>query len=120
MKKKKIPKFKSEKEEAEFWSKNTPLDYQGGLKKIKDPFKFSVEFLEAMAARHRVKKKSLTLRMEYSLILLAKIIAKERGSYYQALLRSWIREGIVKELSEHPEIKRSIRNDDLRFLHGSM
>ena len=98
-KKKKIPKFKSEKEAARFWSQKSSFDYPGEFK-------------------HKERKKSLTLRMEHSLILLAKIIAKQRGDYYQSLLRSWIREGILKELSEHPEIKQAIQKQNLRFLHG--
>ena len=117
-KKKKIPKFKSEKEAARFWSQKSSFDYPGEFKEIKDPFRFSIEFLEKAAAKHKERKKSLTLRMEHSLILLAKIIAKQRGDYYQSLLRSWIREGILKELSEHPEIKQAIQKQNLRFLHG--
>jgi len=115
---KKIPKFRSEDEEARFWGKESPLDYPHDIKKIKNPFQFSVEFLEKAAARHKEKKRSLTLRMEHSLILLAKIIAKQRGNYYQALLRGWIRDGILKELAEHPEIKQAIRKENLHFLHG--
>jgi predicted DNA binding CopG/RHH family protein len=115
---KRVPKFKSEDEEARFWEKESPLDYPSDVKRVKDPFQFSVEFLEKAAKRHREKKRSLTLRMEYSLILLAKIIAKKRGDYYQALLRNWIRSGIMKELTDHPEMKQAIRKENLHFLHG--
>jgi len=115
---KKLPKFKSEDEEARFWDKASVLDYPHEFKEIKNPFKFSVEFLEKTAARHKEKKRSLTIRMEHSLILLAKIIAKQRGDYYQALLRGWIRDGILKELADHPEIKQAIRKENIHFLHG--
>ena len=46
---KKIPKFKSEKEAAEFWSKHSPLDYPDEFKEIKKPFQFDVDFLKKMA-----------------------------------------------------------------------
>lgn len=117
-KKKKVPKFKSEKQAARFWSEESPLDYPDEFEKVKDPFKFSIEFLEKATAKHKEKKKSLTLRMEHSLILLAKIIAKKQGNYYQALLRNWIKDGIHKELTDHPEIRQAIRKENLRFLHG--
>lgn len=115
---KKIPKFQSEKEAAEFWSKNSPLDYPNEFKEIKDPFKFSIEFLERIAAEHKERKKSLTLRIEPSHILLAKIIARKRGDYYQALLRKWILIGIRKTLLEHPEIRRDIKKEHLHLMQG--
>lgn len=114
--KKKIPKFKSEKEAAEFWSKHSPLDYSGEFKEAKDAFKFSVEFLERIAEEHREKKKSITLRIEPSQIILAKIIAKKRGDYYQALLRKWILHGIQQTLSKYPKIKNAIRKENLHLL----
>ncbi len=39
---KKIPKFKSEKEMADFWATHSPLDYPGEFKEIK--FKHRHEF----------------------------------------------------------------------------
>lgn len=117
-KRKKIPKFKSEKEEAEFWSKHSPLDYPDEFKEIKKPFQFDVDFLKKMAKEHKEKKKTLTLRMEESQVLLAKIIANRLGDYYQSLIRDWVREGIIRELEEHPEIEEYIRKKQLHLLRA--
>ena len=116
-KRKKVPKFKSEKEAAEFWSKHSPLDYSSEFKDSNEPFQFSVDFLKKMAKEHKEKKKTLTLRMEESQILLAKIIANRLGDYYQSLIRDWVREGIIKELEEHPEIEEYIRKKQLHLLN---
>ncbi|MFC1621292.1 CopG family antitoxin [Candidatus Omnitrophota bacterium] len=115
-KRKKIPKFKSEKEKADFWSTHSPLDYAGEFREAKKPFQFDVAFLKKMAKKHKEKKKTLTLRMEESQILLAKIIANRLGDYYQALIRVWVREGIIRELKEHPEIEEHIRKKQLHLL----
>jgi predicted DNA binding CopG/RHH family protein len=115
-KRKKIPKFKSEKEEAAFWSKHSPLDYPDEFKDIKKPFQFNIDFLKKMAKEHKEKKKTLTLRMEESQILLAKIIANRLGNYYQSLIRAWVKEGITRELEEHPEIEEYIRKKQLHLL----
>ncbi|MBU1147817.1 MAG: BrnA antitoxin family protein, partial [Candidatus Omnitrophica bacterium] len=68
------------------------------------------------AKEHKEKKKTLTLRMEESQILLAKIIANRLGDYYQSLIRVWVREGIIKELEEHPEIEEYIRKKQVHLL----
>lgn len=117
-KRKKIPKFRSEKETAEFWSKHSPLDYPDEFKALKKPFEFDIDFLKKMAKEHKEKKKVVTLRMEESQILLAKIIANRLGDYYQSLIRTWVREGILRELEDHPEIEKDIRKKQLRLLRA--
>lgn len=116
-KRKEIPKFKSEKEEVDFWSTHSPLDYPDKFKEVKKPFQFDVDFLKKMAKEHKEKKKILTLRMEESQILLAKIIANRLGDYYQSLIRDWVREGIIRKLEEHPEIEEYIRKKQLHLLN---
>ena len=113
--KKRIPKFKSEKEEALFWSKHSPLDYPDEAKETEQPFRFALSLLKSAAKEHKEKKQLLTLRMEQSQIYLAKIIAKIYGDHYQSLMRKWIRERIYKELKDHPDIEESIRRQDLRL-----
>ena len=102
--KRRIPEFKSEKEEALFWSKHSPLDYQGEISEADKPFHFALSLLKSAAKEHKEKKQLLTLRMELSLIYLAKIIAKKQGDHYQSLMRKWIKERIYKELKEHPNL----------------
>ena len=114
--KKRIPGFKSEKEEALFWGKHSPLDYPDESKEIKEPFEFALYLLNRVAKEHKEKKRLLTFRMEPSQILLAKIIAKRRRDNYQSLLRKWVREGIYKELKENPSIEKEIRKTNLRLV----
>ena len=109
MRRKTIPHFKSEKEEALFWETHSPLDYPAQVGDIEDPFAFSPALLKKIAARKKERKQSLTIRIEQQQIALAKIIAGQKGLGYQTQMRMWIREGIHKELQEHPEIKKRIR-----------
>lgn len=103
---KKLPKFKSEKEEARFWDTHSPLDYPNEFTDVKDPFEFTPAFLRKVAKRKTERKRHLTLRMGQSQIDLAKVIAKYRGLGYQTQMRMWVIEGIRKDLVIHPEIKK--------------
>ena len=114
--KKKLPKFKSEKEIADFWNKHSPLDYPDEFKEAENPLHFSLRFLKKIAEKHKERKKALTLRMEESQIILAKLIANKKGNYYQALIRHWIREGIIKEIEEDPGIEEYIRKQKLQLI----
>lgn len=67
--KKKLPRFKSEEEEARFWDTHSPLDYPGEFTKVKEPLKFSPELL-------KTKKRKLTNK-EYA--KLETLAAKEKG-----------------------------------------
>jgi len=116
MSKKKIPEFRSEKEEALFWGEHSPLDYPDETVEVKRPFEFALYLLKRAAKEHKEKKRSLTFRIEQSQILLAKIIAKRRGDNYQSLLRKWIREGICKEIKGNPGIERDVRRQNLRLV----
>jgi predicted DNA binding CopG/RHH family protein len=112
--KRKIPHFKTEKEEADYWSKHSPLEHPDEFKDIEAPFEFALALLEKAAMRHKEKKKLLTLRMEESQIFMAKIIAKVYGDNYQSLMRKWIRERILQELKAHPDIENDIKRSRLR------
>ena len=115
--KKKLPKFRSEAEEARFWSKNSPLDYPYDFKDVDNPFRFSLSLLKRAAKEHKEKKRSLTFRMEESQIYLAKIIAKEYGDHYQTLMRKWVKERIYQELKQHPGIEDQIRKQHIHLVH---
>ena len=103
--KKKIPKFKSENEEARFWDTHSPIDYPDEFIDAGQPFKFAPALLEKVAKRREERKRYLTLRMGQFQIDLAKVIAKYKGLGYQTLMRMWVIEGIHKELKIHPEVK---------------
>ncbi len=103
---KKLPKFKSEEEEARFWNTHSPLDYPGEFTEAKEPFEFAPSLLKKAAARREERKRQLTLRMGQRQIDLAKVIAKYRGLGYQTLMRIWVIEGIRQEIKAHPEIEK--------------
>ncbi len=103
---KKTHKFKSEKEEAGFWSKHSPLDFPCEFTEIEQPFKFSPALLKKITKRQKERKRPLTIRMGQRQIDLAKVIAEVKGLGYQTQMRMWVIEGIRNELKMHPEIRR--------------
>ena len=107
---KKLPKFKSKKEEARFWDTHSPLDYPGEFTDINGSLEFSPALLKKAAKRREERKRHLTLRMGQQQIDLAKVIAKCKGLGYQTQMRVWIVEGIHKEIAAHPEIRKLLRS----------
>ena len=112
---KKIPKFKSEKEEALFWSKNSPLDYPDEFTDIKEPINFAVSLAEKVMRERKERKSSVTFRMEPSQLFLLKIIAKISDNNYQTMMRNWIRERIRKELKNHPNVEKEVKKQHTSF-----
>ena len=53
MMKKKIPKFKSEDEEARYWDTHSPLDYPDEFIDVEEPFKFAPALLERAGKKAR-------------------------------------------------------------------
>ena len=56
---KKLPKFKSEEEEARFWDTHSPLDYPGEFREVKESFEFAPNLLKKAAERRRKRQHSL-------------------------------------------------------------
>lgn len=106
---KKIPNFKSEKEEALFWDTHSPVEYQKELEEVKEPFVFSPTLLKKIAKRKLERKRTLTIRIGQQQIDLAKVLAKQKGLGYQTLMRMWIIEGIEHEFSADPRMRKLIR-----------
>jgi uncharacterized protein (DUF4415 family) len=82
----KIPKFKTLKEESEFWDTHSVLDYWEDTKPVKGPL---------IDAR---PKKLVPIRIDQGVIDAARRIAKTKGVGYQTLLRMWAYEGLAREL----------------------
>lgn len=80
---KKIPKFKSEKEEADFWASHDSADYLSGTKEMKVKFT-------------RPKKKLVSLRLDEKTIADLKKIADRKGIGYLQLVRMWVLENLSK------------------------
>ena len=88
--KKKLPKFRTEAAEQEFWSQ-----------------KDSTEFVDWSAARRTVfpnlkpSTKTISLRLPESMIEELKLLAHKRDVPYQSLLKIFLAERIDKELQLH-------------------
>jgi len=80
---KKIPKFKSEKEEAEFWASHDSTDFLDETKEVK------VKFV-------RPKKKLVSLRLDEKTIKELKKLAQKKGIGYLELVRMWVLENLGK------------------------
>ncbi len=91
----KIPKFKSEKEEAAFWATHDLTDFLEDLEELKEPVELAPKLKERF--KKRAQKKLLTIRLEPQQIEDAKKIAEKLSIPYQTLMRSWIHAGIKKE-----------------------
>jgi len=78
---KKIPKFKTEKEEADFWAKHDSTDYLPETKEVKVKFT-------------RPKKKLVSLRLDEKTIKELKKLANDKGIGYLELIRMWVIENL--------------------------
>jgi len=85
---KKIPKFKSEDKEREFWAKADSLEYidwKKAKKVVLPDLKPSV--------------KTISLRLPESMLEEIKLLANKRDVPYQSLMKIFLFERIEKELS---------------------
>jgi predicted DNA binding CopG/RHH family protein len=87
MKKRRGPiKFRSEKEEFEFWSKTNSTDY------IDRSTLSTAHFPEL-----RPTSRPIPLRLPVTLIDRLKVLAHKMDLPYQALMRKWIEQGLRRE-----------------------
>ena len=87
MKKKKIPKFKSEAEERKFWAKEDSaeyIDWENARKVVLPKLKPSL--------------KTISLRLPEYMLAELKLLANKRDIPYQSLLKMFLAERIDKEL----------------------
>ncbi len=83
---KRIPKFKNEDEEREFWATHSPLDYF-------DTRKFrSVSF-----PRLKPSLKSISIRLPEDMLAELKILANKRDVPYQSLAKIYLARQIALE-----------------------
>lgn len=84
----KIPKFKSDKEAAEFWDTHSLADYEEDLKPAKN-----IVFV-------RPERQIVSLRLDTKVIKALKQLASKKGLGYSPLLRMWILERFYSEASQ--------------------
>lgn len=86
MKRKKIPTFKSEDAEREFWANNSPLDY------------FDISKAKRVDMPNlKPSLKSISIRLPEGMLDALKVMANHRDIPYQSLIKILIADGIQKE-----------------------
>jgi len=85
---KKIPKFKTEDEEREFWSTHDSTEYVDYTKAKKGLF-----------PGLKPSTRSISIRLPASLIEKLKVLANERDVPYQSLMKILLAEKVKEELS---------------------
>ena len=88
---KKIPKFKSEKEENEFWASHDSADYVDWNKGKR-----------AVFPNLRPSLRSISLRLPESMLEELRLLANKRDVPYQSLMKIFLSERIDKELRLRP------------------
>lgn len=81
----KIPKFKTDKEIAEFWDAHSLADFKDELEIAKD-----VVFVKP-------ERQVISLRLDRKIVKSLKYLAARKGIGYSPLLRMWILERFYKE-----------------------
>ncbi len=88
-KKLKLPKFKSEDEEREFWSKIDLSQY------------FSRDDFRAVSFPNlKPSSRSISIRLPEYLLIRVKEKANEINVPYQSLIKGYIKNGVFRELAE--------------------
>jgi predicted DNA binding CopG/RHH family protein len=85
---KKIPKFKNEDEEREFWATHSPLDYF-------DPSKIK----RASFPKLKPSLKSISIRLPEDMLAELKILANKKDVPYQSLAKIYLARQIALERS---------------------
>ena len=81
----KLPDFKMEKDEIEFWGKHSIADYWEDLKESDDTFK-------------RPKLTPVTIRFDPLVLKKIKMIARKRGISYNAYIRYLLAKSVEVEI----------------------
>ena len=87
---KKIPKFKNESEEQEFWSSHDSTEY--------------VDFSDARKVSFpnlKPSTKTISIRLPESLMNRLKIIAHKKDVPYQSLIKIYLSEKVESEIKKH-------------------
>ena len=87
---KKIPKFKNEDEEREFWAKADLTDYIDPAKMQRVPF-----------PNLKPTLRTISIRLPQYLIEDLKILANERDIPYQVLMKQFLFERVKREWRQH-------------------
>jgi predicted DNA binding CopG/RHH family protein len=82
----KIPQFKTEQEEADFWDAHDSTEFLDETEAV------NVDFVDA-----RPPMKQISLRLDPSIIDQLKSLAAGKGIGYQTMIRMWVMERLGQE-----------------------
>ena len=85
---KKVPQFKNENEEREFWATQSPLDYFD-----------AVNFKRGAFPKLKPSVKSISIRLPEDMLAELKIIANKKDVPYQSLAKIYLARQIALERS---------------------
>ena len=95
---KKIPKFRNEAEEREFWDSHSFLDFPEEIEETKF-FSLAPELKkEILAGKRKQPGVNISLRFEPSHLAAVKKLATMKSLPYQNLIRMWVVEKLKTEL----------------------
>jgi predicted DNA binding CopG/RHH family protein len=86
---KKIPKFRSEEEEFNFWSHSDSANFFNETEEVQDKLEMS---------KPRRRKQRITMLLDAGLKTRLQKIASEMGIPYQTLIQMWLREKVNQEI----------------------
>lgn len=93
-----VPRFKSEKAEADFWSSHSTADYVSDTRAVEDGLRLGGRVKRQV--EERLRKRAVSLRLAQATIDQVRRMAMRKGFGYQTLLRLWILERLEKELTD--------------------
>ena len=85
----KIPKFKNEDEEFDFWSSYDSTEYFHDTEEISERLEIT---------KPKLKKQRITMLLDPRLKVQLKRIAAEKGIPYQTLIQMWLKEKVKQEI----------------------
>lgn len=88
---KKLPIFKSEKDEVEFWENHAITDYYDVGKALINP----------VFPNLKMSTKTITLRVTESLLDSLKMLANKKDVPYQSLMKVWLEEKVKEEFASN-------------------
>ena len=102
-----LPKFRSDKEAAEYFETHSMAEIWDQLPRAKQG-RPSAALAKSIRERHAAAKSPISIRLVPEQIAAAKKIAAAKSVGYQTQLRMWIAEGIQREAKRPGPANRSI------------
>lgn len=95
---KKIPKFKSGKEERDFWGKHSFLDFPGEIEEM-EPLPIDLNLKsDILTGKRKRRKVNISIRFDPAELSTIKKVSTQKSVPYQNLIRMWVVENLKKEL----------------------